>query len=123
MDVRDIWETPFDLSMLDGDVLILCPDGDLAPKLMVILGEHGVKWDMSDRFAFEGNSLWDRYKERTCYRVCGKSMGYCSKDYYESNMDYRNYIKSTFYGVESEPGVEISEEEFEAILLCIKGRK
>ena len=115
-----VWDTPFVPSMLNGNVLISCPEEHLASELMKMLGAYGVKWDMSDRLAFDGGNLWGRYRGRTCYRICEGSMGYCSMDYYESNEEYCDYTKSTFYGTEQESDVEISEEEFEAILLCVK---
>lgn len=118
-----VWDTPFVPSMLNGNVLISCPEEHLASELMKMLGAYGVKWDMSDRLAFDGGNLWGRYRGRTCYRICEGSMGYCSMDYYESNEEYCDYTKSTFYGTEQESDVEISEEEFEAILLCVKNRK
>ncbi len=93
-----MWETPFDPSMFDKDVLIFCPDEELAPVLMELLSTYGVMWDMSERLVNNGRNFWDDKKEKTCYRISNKHMGYSHKDYYEREGRYRNYIKCTFYG-------------------------
>lgn len=114
----ETWGTPFDPSMLDGDVLIFCPSKDLASELMDLLDKHGVKWDLGCSLLKERN-FWMANKEKTCYRVNNRRMGYSEIDYYDRSIEYRCYIKSTFYGAEQESDFEVSDEEFEEVLLGI----
>lgn len=117
--IRETWGTPFDPSMLVENVLISCPSEDLAPELMKLLDKHGVRWDLNEGSLLEGSNFWEARKEKTCYRISNKRMGYSSKDYYNRSTEYRSYIKSTFYGNEQESDFEVSDEEFETVLLGI----
>lgn len=111
-----MWDTPFDPLMLDGRVLIFCPDSDRAPELMELLGEYGVKWEQTDCLAHHGNSHWDAKKEQTCYRVHFRHMGYSSIDYYERNGQFRDYIKCTFYGAETSDFEVATDSELRSLL-------
>lgn len=105
-----MWETPFDPSMLDGSVLILCPDSDLAPELMDLLGAYGVKWDLRRRVASR-DEVHLAANGMTCYRVCDKSMGYSDKEYYEMSASYKYYTRCTFYGVSTQDFEAATDEE------------
>lgn len=111
-----MWETPFDPSMLDGNVLILCPNKGLVQELMELLEEYGVKWDLSERPLSCGDNFWSARKEKTCYRICNKRMGYSGVDYYNKDVHYCNYTKSTFFGSNA-PDIEpASNDELMAFL-------
>ena len=114
-----MWDTPFDdPSMLDGLVIIFCPDEENASELMGLLGEYGVRWEGSNNPASYGDNNWGCYREKTCYRISHKRMGYSYIDYYEQRGRFSDHTKCTFYGAGagSIQDVEIGEEEFLAIL-------
>lgn len=106
-----MWETPFDVSMLDKGVIIHCPDQDLVEDLFNVFKSHGIKWLGSEPMSITN---WSRSGEDTCYRVTkDHSLKYGNTSCY-SDPCYDNYIKCTFYG--TEPDLEISDANFEAII-------
>lgn len=111
-----MWETPFDTSMLDGRVLILCPSEEKAVELMDILGEYGVRWEGNNRLASDSGNCWHCRKEQTCYRVCYGQLGYSSIDYYERGEQFRDYTKCTFYGADTPDFETASDDELMALL-------
>lgn len=113
-----MWGTPFDTSMLDGLVIIFCPDEEKASELMELLGEYGVRWEGSNSLASYSHNNWGCYREKTCYRISYKKMGYSGIDYYEQEGRFSDHIRCTFYGAgaDSLQDVKIDEEEFLAIL-------
>lgn len=111
-----MWETPFDPSMLDGSVLILCPDSDLAPELMDLLGAYGVKWDMKRNVASRDEIHLVSNGKETCYRIHDKSMGYCDKEYYEVSSSYKYYTRCTFYGTDTHDFEAATDEEISSLL-------
>lgn len=46
-----MWGVPFEESMLNQNLIIHCPDRDLADELMEILARNGVVWNGSDSVA------------------------------------------------------------------------
>lgn len=110
-----MWETPFNTSMLDGRVLILCPSEEKAVELMDILDECGVRWEATNRLASHGGNNWDARKEQTCYRVCYGQLGYSSIDYYEREGRFRDYTKCTFYGIDTPDFDVASDDELRAL--------
>lgn len=115
-----MWETPFDTSMLDGRVIILCPSEENAVELMGILGKCGVKWDGSNILASDSDNYWNCRKEQTCYRVCYGQLGYSSIDYYEREGEFHDYTKCTFYGADT-PDFEVASDDELTTLLGIGG--
>lgn len=100
-----MWETPFDPSMLNKDVIIFCPEKELVKELMELLASHGIKWDFSEHLVNYGKNFWSDKNGKTCYRIFNRRMGYSSRVYYEVTEQFRDYIKCTFYG-EPEPEFE-----------------
>lgn len=104
-----------------GNVIIHCPDEDLAGELFDILEDHGIRWYGGDDMKI---THWGTNEEETCYRVTsdGKLMfGYTHL--YEDG-EYNGYVKCQFYGIESADD-EISDSDFEAIISAVvdKGGK
>lgn len=118
-----MWETAFDPSMLtDHDVIISCPDADLAEELMNVLAENGVVWDGSRKAPTGRDNKWTCYTKDTCFWVENFIMSYGSKQYAEDAEEednFKNYIKCTFYGIDYDPtpDIEITDDEFFAILM------
>lgn len=110
-----MWGTPFDITMLDGDIVVFCPNKELVPELLELFDEHGVKWGSGANTCSKAAYLWNFYKESTCYRVHNKSMGYGDKEFYESERRFRQYIKCTFYGTDSADS-DVGDDEFMTIL-------
>lgn len=110
-----MWETAFDLSMLEHNVIILCQSEQLAEELMVVLGENGVKWRGGEPPT--DDSRWDEHCEGTCYWVESRRLSYGSKDFADEDPDeeYENHIKCTFYG-ETEDFEPASNGELMAFL-------
>lgn len=116
-----VWDTPFDPSMLDENVIILCPREELATELMEILAAYGVKWDMRDRLVSKGQNYWDSNRNQTCYRICNKRMGYSGASYYEQEERFQSYIKCTFYGIDA-PDFDVASDDELWALFGIGGR-
>jgi len=118
MDLSDSFDAPFSPSMLDGrhEVIIHCPESEAAEELMDVLGENGVKWVTGER-PVSYKSYWSEYKYDMCYHISfSKHMSYGRVS---GNTGCRSGIKCTFYG--SEPDIEISDTDFEAIILAGRG--
>lgn len=90
-----MWEPPFELSMLDKEAIISCPTKELASELVELLSKHGMK-QMSE-------NVWDRYEERTCFRISGGyDVNYGSRGYYEEEWEsYPECAYCTFYGIDT----------------------
>lgn len=110
-----MWEKPFEPSMLNDDVIIFCPEEELAPALMELLAAYGVKWDLKGRLVNHGSNFWGHRREKTCYRISNKRMRYSSRAYYEVAEQFQHYIKCTFYG-ETEDFEPASNSELMAFL-------
>lgn len=94
------WETPFDISMLGTQrVVIHCPTEQLSKELMKLLEDCGVKWGSGH--APTARSYWTDRKEQTCYFI-GQDlrMSYGA----ESGTAYPEWSsgKCTFYGLNDE---------------------
>ena len=91
-------------------IIISCPSEELVEELMELLAEGGAKWSI-DEIPSVHNSRW--MSERTCYWIRNGKLSHGTKGYAEDHADeYRDFIKCTFYGSDS----EISDADFEAII-------
>lgn len=112
-----MWETPFDPIMLDGNVLILCANEELALELMDVLGEYGVKWDLDTVVVTRDKAYWPNLYEPTCYRVRNKGLGYGGMSFYDRNKEaYEHYVRCTFYGVDTHDFSAATDDELNAFL-------
>ena len=106
-------ETPFEESMLgNDDIIIHCPNEDLARELFDIFINNGIEWGGSTPLT---RTYWKEYGEDTCYRVeINRKIRYCSI-YFYSGDEYDDHIRCTFYGgqLNSDP---IDETEWMSIL-------
>lgn len=111
-----MWETPFEESMLydPAGLAIHCPDERLAEELFEIFrqNEIGTNWDSLE------DTRWYDHADDTTYYVSGKTMLYGPKRHGDDVRPYCNHTKCTFYGAgaDSLQDVEVSEEEFLAML-------
>ena len=92
-----MWGVPFEESMLNQNLIIHCPDRNLADELMEILARNGVVWNGNDSVA-TSNPRWDNYGKETCYWVERKRLSYGELSYAMDKSEYREHIKCTFYG-------------------------
>lgn len=102
-----MWDTPFDESMLTAQpgVAIYCPEKHHADELFEILRQNGIgkRWSGS----IQGEKV---------YCVSGCSLKYGNKSSVESTYPYSDYIKCTFYGIESPDFDVASDDELQALL-------
>lgn len=110
-----MWEAAFEPSMLDGNVIISCPDKELVAELMRILGEHEIMWAMHTRVVPDGDDCWSDNREMTCYRICDKYMSYGSKSFYEEDA-FQDYVRCTFCGVDTSDFETATDDELMTFL-------
>lgn len=105
-----MWDTPFEESMLDGKVIIHCPDESLADELIDILEAHGIRWGSGTPLV--DDTEWGNYREETCYWVKDKGLSYGSRnhaaEYFQRR--YRGYTTCTFYGIKN-PDFEVATDD------------
>lgn len=111
-----MWETAFNISMLcKQNVIVSCPDEDLVGELMNLLAGQGVKWYGLRETPSKSSSKWEDYGKDTCYWIEDGRLTYANMEYAVKNArEFSDHIKCTFYG--TEPDIEISETDFEAII-------
>lgn len=109
-----IWpDTPFDELMLGQDVIIHCPDKELVEELFDMFRNNGVYWMTMTSM---DRTYWGENGAKTCYRVRkDRGMNYGDTTCY-LNGDYENYIKCTFYGIDTKVADDISDDGFLALL-------
>lgn len=108
-----MWETPFEISMLENSrVAIHCPGGSDAEGLMEILENCGVKWCTGES-PLTTNNCWDAYKEGTVYYIVNRVMTY---GHIENSNIHREYARCTFYGVDTPDFDVASDDEFRSLL-------
>lgn len=101
-----MWETPFSPEFLasNNGVVIRCLEEHLSHELFDFLKENGITWrngDMSD-------TNWNEHGEDTAYFVRNRRILY--GPYIHADWrDYENYIKCTFYGIDT-PDFEVATE-------------
>lgn len=97
-----MWETPFDESMLFAQpgVAIYCPPDDgLAEELFGIFRQNGL-----------GKHWSAGVTGGRAYCVSENSLQYGSKSAVEDNHPYCNYIKCTFYGIDT-PDFDVASDD------------
>ena len=106
-----MWETEFSSELLGAKegVVIHCPEEPLACELLEFLHKNGATWP-------GGASCirWDEHKNNTAYYVRNGRILYGSKDHAETG-GYQNYIKCTFYGIDTPDFDVASDDELRAL--------
>lgn len=111
-----MWNTPFDPSMLDAEegVVIHCPDESLADELFEIFRQH----DMVENWSNLECTMWDAYGQRTAYFFKGNELLYGpTSDAEDRYSPYLEYIKCTFYGVDT-PDFDTATDDEILSLFC-----
>ena len=105
------WETEFSSELLGAKegVVIHCPEESLAHELIELLHKNGATWP-------GGASCirWDEHKNNTAYYVRNGRILYGPKDHAETG-GYQNYIKCTFYGIDTPDFDVASDDELRAL--------
>lgn len=108
-----VWpDIAFEESMIDHGVIIHCPDKRLTEELFDIFRKYKLRWFCNVSLDV---TFWEEAGAKTCYRVSpDRLLNYGPTRVY-TDRTYRDYIKCTFYGTETED-FDISEDEFLALL-------
>lgn len=109
-----MWETVFDLSMLDLEeskhlLIVHCPTQSLAEEFLRILGEHGIKWYGDETSAPANRTNWDTYGRDTCYWVEGTDITFGPIS--ETESDYFDHIRCIFDGVADAPDFAVTTDD------------
>lgn len=117
--MESCWDTPFEESMLDlpQEVVIACPNRDLAKDLFEIFSENdvGKNWDPTE-FA---DTRWSHYGEETAYFMRNGRLLYGTRSGAERG-GFSNYVKCTFFG-DAGADFEIADDGELRVLLGIGG--
>lgn len=98
-----MFEESFRLDMLDDPIrqlVIHCPDEDLAKELISLLYEHGIRWYSNN----PNDTYWEDYEQDTCYFVERTDrLLYGNLDYVYSELkgELRGYITCVYRGIDS----------------------
>lgn len=106
-----MWETEFSPELLDAKegVVIHCPEESLAYELLEFLHQNGTTWSGG-----ASCTRWDDHREETAYYVRNKRILYEPKEHADWG-NYRNYIKCTFYGIDTPDFDVASDDELRAL--------
>lgn len=110
-----MWETPFDLSLLDTEpqIIVNCPTEDAERKLASILAERGITY-LGGKSPVDVPS-WSDYQEKFCYFINGKSLYRGVK----SDTDIRSWsssFKCTFSDIEFSDFDIATDNELQSLL-------
>ncbi len=111
-----MWETPFDESMLCSRVIIHCPEKSDVNELFRILAGCGVTWCNGNELEPD-QTLWDTYKEETCYWVDCMKLTFGSLSSSGNSSRYNHYIKCTFHAGCELPDFEIRGSAEDQLLI------
>lgn len=106
-----MWETEFSSEFLSAEegVVNHCPDESLAHDLIEFLHQNGITWPGG-----ASCTRWDDHREETAYYVRNKHILYGKKEHADWD-GYQNYIKCTFYGIDTPDFDVASDDEIQAI--------
>lgn len=106
-----MWEMAFEESMLrtHENLIIHCPNEELAEVLMEVLERNGVEWSGDEPPTEDAN--WKEYETDTCYWVESKGLTYSDRQYADEDPyeEYTGHIRCTFYGIEG-PDFDVANE-------------
>lgn len=113
-----MWDKKLDLSSVTRgmNAVILVPDEDDSVYLMHALESAGISWVSGDRPT--RFNYWHRFREETCYVICGSELSYSNRKLEESNaegngLEDKMFLFSRFPQEEIHP---VSKEEISILL-------
>lgn len=96
------WSLPFDESMLDKHVVILCKTEEASKSLFKILQRRGTKWAGGEPLTPDNTYFREDgdYKHGMCYHMTPVGLRRGPIRVAENYSEWRGYIKCTFNGVQ-----------------------
>lgn len=114
-----MWDTTFDESMLNTckNLIVHCPSEELVESLMEIFERNGVRWCGGESPTMT-HTNWDENGIDTCYWVESKKLSYSERQYADEDPDgeYGEYVRCTFYGVETPDFETATDSELRSLL-------
>lgn len=114
-EVFEMWETPFDVSLLDAPdgVSINCPTEELEREVAAMFDSLGLRYPGGNELSAQ--TPWEEYKEEFCYCVVDGKVRRGDKITVEES-SWSKSTKCTFYGIETPDFDAATDEELLAFL-------